>query len=310
MKTKKVLLLLICSIYFLASCTSNENKNNEKGDTVNISDSNPTVSLFENTDDKKHIEPGKDEIKKSLNEINLTEYFQGIEGCAVIYDEIKNEYLIHNPKLSEKRVSPCSTFKIVSTLIGLKSKTLEDENTILEWNGMHYPTEEWNQNLTLKQAFQVSCIWYFREVIDKSGEEFIQQTLSALSYGNCDTSQWAGNNVNTGYNELNGFWLESSLLISPREQVDTMLSLFNHNAKMYKDFTPTIKKIMEIDNSLSNTKIYGKTGTGTEKAWFVGFFEKESQPYYYAILLYDSNSDNISGQKAKEITLNIIENYF
>ena len=45
---------------------------------------------------------------------------------------------------------------------------------------------EWD--LTLEEAFQNSCIWYFREVIDLVGRDKMQEELKNLQYGNCDIS--------------------------------------------------------------------------------------------------------------------------
>ena len=62
---------------------------------------------------------------------------------------------------------------------------------------------------------------FFRKVIDEVGQETIQEELNKLDYGNCDISEWSGSGVNS-FPELNGFWIESSLMISPIEQVEVL----------------------------------------------------------------------------------------
>ena len=47
------------------------------------------------------------------NSVDDSEYFQGISGCAVIYDESSNTYSLYNKEKCEKEVSPLSTFKII-----------------------------------------------------------------------------------------------------------------------------------------------------------------------------------------------------
>lgn len=42
-----------------------------------------------------------------------------------------------------------------------------------------------------------------------------------MDYGNKDISEWEGSNINS-YEELNGFWLSSSLKISPLQQVKVL----------------------------------------------------------------------------------------
>jgi bla regulator protein BlaR1 len=42
----------------------------------------------------------------------------------------------------------------------------------------------------------------------------------------CDTSEWDGRGINS-FPELNGFWLESMLKISPIEQVNVLAEIFD-----------------------------------------------------------------------------------
>ena len=47
----------------------------------------------------------------------------------------------------------------------------------------------------------------------------MQKELDKLQYGNCDISDWEGRlNTNNSNRALTGFWIESSLMISPKEQ--------------------------------------------------------------------------------------------
>ena len=55
-------------------------------------------------------------------------------------------------------------------------------------------------------------------------------------------------------------------------------------------------------------KIYGKTGSGNNQAWFVGFTEESNTKEYFAIYLDDNSQENIiTGNTAKEVALNIFE---
>jgi len=310
MKTYKINIikvLILCLLCISTGCSVNQS---EIKTTENTNTEETVVSDNENNFDSEAITPDNNNIQ-----IDLSDYFQGIIGCAVINNLNEGQYLIYNQELSEKRSSPCSTFKIISTIIGLESGVLESKDTVIEWNGTQYFFDEWNQDLTLEQAFQSSCVWYFRGVIDQAGEEKVKEVLTTLSYGNGDISQWTGSNTHSDYSELNGFWLESSLLISPREQVDTLFRIFEDETDIREDYIHILKEIMQIDNSGNNSKVFGKTGTGYKDnacvdAWFVGIAENENHTYYYAIRLDEPTNDSVSGQKAKEIALNIINDYF
>ena len=64
---------------------------------------------------------------------------------------------------------------------------------------------------------------------------------------------------------------------------------------------------MLVDQS-DTQKIYGKTGSGNGKAWFVGFSESNEERKYFAIYLNDSEQrEQVSGNKAKEIALEILK---
>ena len=157
-----------------------------------------------------------------------------------------------------------------------------------------------------EEAFEKSCIWYFREVIDLVGRDKMQEELKNLQYGNCDISEWNGSNINPLEN-LNGFWLDSSLKISPLEQVEVLSRIFEGHSDYDSRNIEILKRIMLVDENDSQ-KIYGKTGSGNGEAWFVGFSESDGERKYIAIYLNDSeHRDQISGNKAKEMALEILK---
>lgn len=178
------------------------------------------------------------------------------------------------------------------------------------YDGTHYPVDAWNDNLTLEEAFKSSCIWYFRKVIDKVGIDQVQNELNTLQYGNRDISEWEGSDCNP-LSELNGFWLDSSLKISPKEQVDLLNNIFNNKTQFSTESIEILKNIMQIETT-KDYRLYGKTGTSasSKTAWFVGLFEINDSSYYFSILLNDENKENLAGSDAKEIAMKIIERYY
>lgn len=237
--------------------------------------------------------------------INLYGSFQGIYGCAVIYDPQEQRYFFYNEALAEQETSPYSTFKIISALEGLKAHVIENEGSTMDYSGEQYPVSVWNKNLTFEEAFQSSCVWYFRQVVDAVGEERMEAALRALPYGNCDISQWEGSGVN-GMQELNGFWIGSSLEISPLEQVQVLAKIFEGQSDYSEQSISILKNLMLTDDN-GTRKIYGKTGSDAQgKAWFVGFSEEEDQRSYFAVYLDDGNKkEQVSGNRAREIALDI-----
>lgn len=145
---------------------------------------------------------------------DYSQAFQGINGCAVVYVPEDNSSYFYNKEMCTEQASPYSTFKIISALMGLHNGVIADETSAMEYNGTQYYNSAWNKDLSLREAFQTSCIWYSRQVIDAVGSAEVKKELEELRYGNCNITEWEGGDVNP-LPELNGFWLDSSLRISP-----------------------------------------------------------------------------------------------
>lgn len=227
--------------------------------------------------------------------------FGDASGCAVLYAPASGQYSLYQPQMCETRFSPYSTFKIISACMGLHNSVLESEDSRMHYSGAQYPVPAWNADLSLKEAFQSSCVWYFRQVIDTLGEERVAQELKALSYGNCDISQWEGSGINP-LPDMNGFWLGASLKVSPIEQVQALAQIFS-GAGIYTAQETAVVKDMMLAGEAESWRLYGKTGTGPAgEAWFTGFVQNGSQSLYFAFFLNSSASGQApSGDTAKEI---------
>ena len=166
--------------------------------------------------------------------------------------------------------------------------------------------------MTMPEAFKTSCVWYFRQLIDRIGPEKMQRYLNRYRYGNRDASDWPGKlNHDTDVKELKGFWIESSLQISPAEQVRVLSEIFAADTPAARE----LKNIMQITGG--EIKIYGKTGLGTDgplvkDAWFVGFYEYRGQTVFFAVRLNDQSRPEIkdyassASRIARQIAIEII----
>ena len=200
---KKVKGIAIVLLSVMISGCSNANSEQQEDNSVAIEQQ--TAEENQNIQGTEIVKENEISVVTD-NIVDYSEYFQGISGCAVIYDESSNTYSLYNKEKCEKEVSPLSTFKIVSALAGLENNVLESQTSTMEYSGLKYPIDTWNSNLTLKEAFEASCVWYFRQVVDMVGQEDIHAMLKEIQYGNCDISEWNGSETNP-LPELNGFWL-------------------------------------------------------------------------------------------------------
>ncbi len=238
---------------------------------------------------------------------DLSQYFKGYDASFLIYDKNKNEYIIHNEAKSQKRVSPCSTFKIVNSLVGLEANVLVDENTTFAWDGTQYPNDAWNKDQTLASAVSSSAFWYFQKVASSVGREKMQSYLDNIGYGNKDIS-----------GGITQFWQQSSLKISPREQVEVLKRIYAYQIPISKKNIDTVKKILVLSKD-NNAVLSGKTGSGLKSSrfvqqgqddhyvigWFVGYLEKNNNVYFFATNI--EADKNAMGSMAKEITLKILK---
>ncbi len=249
----------------------------------------------------KCIEIAQENVLKT--EVDFSSYFDGMTGTAVFLNK-SGEYTVYNKAGAELRASPCSTFKIISTLAALEYGTVTPSRSDIPWDGTKWKFDSWNKDLNLTEAFQNSCVWYYRKLTDRIGKDKMTEFVEKLDYGNNDTSQWEG----SGFNNnplIDGFWLESSLKISPQEQVDVLFRIFEGNTEIDKNNISALKKMMYKEGK--GFALYGKTGTG-KGGWFVGFFEVNGNNTYFAVYLNEQEGAN--GPKAQEIVSNIISGYF
>lgn len=144
----------------------------------------------------------------------------------------------------------------------------------------------------------------------------MQKELEKLKYRNCDISDWSGKlNTNNDNPLLTGFWIESSLLISPKEQVEVMEHIFGDDTDYSQETVEQLKQVMLLSElNDEDTLIYGKTGMGkdygiTADSWFTGFCESGDKKVYFCVYLGRTDGQSVSSTKAKEIAINIVHDY-
>ncbi len=311
----KKLLRILCILFLAFSLSACEKAALAEAETGRLSAGEEGAGSSTNFEQKaaeneaQESQTVQEEVKSEVigNEMDWSAAFRGVNGCAVIYLPAEEQYLFFHEEMCRQEVSPYSTFKIISVLSGLQNAVVADEFSTMEYDGTDYGNPEWNEDLTLEQAFQKSCVWYFRKVIDAVGKDEMQKELEALPYGNCDISEWSGGNINP-LPILNGFWLDSSLRISPMEQVQVLKKIFEGQSDYSDNNIEILKRIMLTDEDDAQ-KIYGKTGSsGNGEAWFVGFAETAGERKYFAVYLDDrEQKEQVSGNKAKEIALEILK---
>lgn len=230
--------------------------------------------------------------------LDFASFFQGYEGCFVLYNVKQNSYIRYNEKRCEERLSPCSTFKIPNSLIGLETGVVKDENHVYKWDGVKRPIESWNRDHDLRSAIANSAVWYYQKLAAEVGETRMKEWLGKLHYGNEDIS-----------GGITTFWLDNSLKISANEQIDFLTKFYKNELPFSQRSLDIVKNVLILSKT-DQSVFRGKTGSGYEEngktwGWFVGYVETGGNAYVFATNIEAKSGAN--GRKAREIVENIIK---
>lgn len=234
---------------------------------------------------------------KHISNLELSNAFQGYEGSFVLYNSRESSWSVYNPDNARKRISPNSTYKIYDALLGLESGVISPKNSVIPWNGEACPFETWEADQDLNSAIKNSVNWYFQSIDSQLGADSIKAFLQTIQYGNHQTGS-----------DMDLYWTDSSLKISPLEQVE-LLKKFNENEFHFSpDNISAVKKALQLSSSDAGS-FFGKTGTGRIEGrdvngWFVGYVEASDNTYYFSVnIKADSNA---SGSAAAKIAMSVL----
>ena len=115
--------------------------------------------------------------------------------------------ILNGPKLARL---PASTFKIVNTIVGLETGIIISDTSLFLWDGRARRLKQWDKNLTLAQAFKVSCVPCYQELARGVGYDRMKLKMESFKYGEMvfDTSS------------IDRFWLEGESKISQFGQIE------------------------------------------------------------------------------------------
>ena len=238
-----------------------------------------------------------DSSSENVSYVDLSTYFGEYEGSFVLYDLENDAWSIHDMEHATLRVAPNSTYKIYDAQFGLEEEIITPENSFIAWNGKTYPFEAWNADQTLQSAMNSSVNWYFESVDEQLGAANISNYIEEIGYGNENIS-----------GDFSTYWMESSLKISPIEQVELLTRLQNNSLGFAPENINAVKDAICLCASDAGT-FYGKTGTGRVdgqdvNGWFIGYIETVDNTYFFATNI-GADSD-ATGGNATEITMSIL----
>jgi beta-lactamase class D len=159
---------------------------------------------------------------------------------------------------------------------------LVDATTSMKWDGTKYKREAWNRDQTAATWMRDSVVWFSQELTPSLGMDRVKAYLSSFQYGNEDMS-----------GGLTKAWLESSLLISPDEQLRFLQRFWRGELAVSEHALNVTKAISFVDKS-SGWTLHGKTGSGAVNeeydlwlGWFIGHVAKGDREYVFVMSYTD-----------------------
>ena len=238
-----------------------------------------------------------------ISESSFQKAFGDLRGAFILIHCLSGEKCLYNRELLKEKLPPCSTFKIWNSLIGFETGILPSpDSPFYKWDGKKRSIPEWNRDLTLKEAFKVSCVPAFQNLAKEIGIKKMQAWLDKIGYGDGDLS--AGIDV---------FWLpekgRKTILISPEEQASLMMKLANGKLPFSPKSIALLRELMRLEEG-SKGILYGKTGSGMQDGehynlgWFVGYVKNGMDQYAFACVV---KGKNLMGKDARKITENLLK---
>lgn len=204
-------------------------------------------------------------------------FFQAaaVEGTLVVMKDGSGKALAHDVKRAREGFLPASSFKIENACIALETGVVSGPDEVFTWDGVKRSAEAWNKDLTLREAFAVSCVPVFQEIARRIGEERMRQYVRASGYGNMD--------IGGG---IDSFWLEGNLRISALEQVEYLQRLKHGTLPFSVKTMDAVKDVMASMKGEGWT-IRAKTGWATKDkpgvGWWVGWVDRGGDVWYFAL---------------------------
>ncbi len=231
--------------------------------------------------------------------VDFQQHFQALrlEGSILIYDLKANQTFQYNAHRNRTAFPVASTFKIPNSLIALETGVIPHELALLTWDGITRELPVWNRDLNLKEAFKHSAVWFYQVLARRTGHNRMKQWIEAIAYGN----QTIGTPEN-----IDQFWLNGTLQITPQGQVDFLRRLYANELPFSEKAIAMVKEIM-IAEQTPNYTIRAKTGwfgfgnPGVQNiGWYVGYVERGDDVYFFATNI-DINSPQ-DGSARLEVT--------
>lgn len=255
-----------------------------------------------------------------------------VEGGFEYYDNNKERAHLYNKEVCSERFTPAQTFDIFNTLVALETNVANDEQFKIPAENVTYyfkdgqlfsdnsasnatatALPEWQSEMTLKQAFELGNVAYFKQLSSRIGNTEMRRYIDTMTYGN----------MNLG-SDMASFWFNDSLGITPDEQVGFMKRLY-HEELPLAPRTQRITRSLMLKEDTKDYKLWYKQGWGRHDnknvVWVVGFIETVHRlqnpktkmiepiphPYFFALKLSAADGRKDLNEVSLKVLNDLIE---
>ena len=243
-----------------------------------------------------------------INPVNLKPFYDqyNLNGSFIISGTGNQGYTVYNESLINTKITPASTFNIITTLIALEDGICSNGETRITWPARN--ASDTNNNVTLAYAFQHNIDLAFWTLRKKIGKDRMNYWLGKLHYGNSVLP--ASVDSTNGTDE---FWVVSSRLqITPLQQMQLIKDLYSYRLPFSTSSIQKVKTFM-YQKDIKGYSIYGKRGSyrlagGNQYiGWFIGYAENKQHVYFFVNYL---TTGNLSHPSIVDAQKNIVYNIF
>jgi beta-lactamase class D len=192
----------------------------------------------------------------------------GHPGAWLIKPDQAAATVLYGEALTERRLPPASTFKVLLALIALETSALKSVTEIVPWDGKNYPNQPlWQADMALKAAMQSSNESYFKVLAGRIGHTQLASWVARVGYGNALIGA-----------DVRKVWVDGVLTVTAGEQLAFIDRLQRGDLPFKSAHLDAVKSVL-LDSEVNGYRIYGKTGTHFNDAklpgtgWWIGWID-------------------------------------
>jgi beta-lactamase class D len=201
------------------------------------------------------------------------------KGGTVIYNYKNKSWIITDSAMAMQPQTPGYTFMWLHLLIALETGVIKDQydtirRTPSATSFESYKTEDKVAAITVADAFKNRIDGALKTLAQQIGKERYADYLTRCGYGNALV-------VDT----LVDFWREGSLLISPVNQVEFMVKLFEEKLPVSKRTMRIFRRTLKTEQEGASTVYSLRSRTSNDQraiCWYTGYVQTRYNTCFFA----------------------------